>query len=265
VNIASLRRTPTMPRPAMPFMLAVLGLLLFGLSHPVPASAAPTFTFKTKAVPIPGVPGTGDLLGAGAVIQVEGTIAGTEYGGFPPPLTGVKYFAPAGAKLHPQGFATCSPTVIEESGPARCPKMSVAGTKGSFSGVVSFGAERVRETASVQPFFAPGGNLEFFADGVTPVSIEILATGHVVGSAPPFGLEVVGEVPLIETVPGALDASLQEGKITVGAGYKRGRRVISYVTVPKTCPQGSWPVKVELSFLGGATAEASYKMPCPKH
>jgi hypothetical protein len=35
--------------------------------------------------------------------------------------------------------------------------------------------------------------------------------------------------------------------------------------VPKQCPQGGWPVKVELSFLGGAITEASYKMPCPKH
>jgi hypothetical protein len=263
MTIASLRRTPTTT--ALPALLAVLGLAVLLLSASASASAAPTFTFKTKALPIPGFPHTGNILGAGAVIQVEGTISGTEYGGFPPPLTGVKYYAPAGAKLHPQGFATCSPTVIEESGPAPCPKTSVAGPKGSFSGVVSFGAERVRETASVQPFFAPGGNLEFFADGVTPVSIEILATGHVVSSAPPFGLEVIGEVPLIETVPGALDASLQEGTVTVGAAYRQGKRTISYVTVPKTCPQGNWPVRVELSFLGGAIAEASYKMPCPKH
>jgi len=263
VTIASLRRTSTTTLA----MLAVLGLawLSLAVAGTSSAAAAPTFTFKTKALPIPGFPHTGDILGAGAVIQVEGTVSGTEYGGFPPPLTGLKYFAPAGAKLHPQGFATCAPTVIEESGPAPCPKTSVAGPKGSFSGVVSFGTERVRETASVQPFFAPGGNLEFFADGVTPVSIEILGTGRVVPSAPPFGVEVIGEVPLIETVPGALDASVLEGTITVGSAYRRGKRTISYVTIPKTCPQGSWPVKVELSFLGGATAEASYKMPCPKH
>jgi hypothetical protein len=264
MGTAGLRRTSATTTLTM---LAVLGLaaLALAVADATPAAAAPTFTFKTKAIPIPGFAHTGDILGAGAVIQVEGTISGTEYGGFPPPLTGVKYYAPAGAKLHPQGFATCSPAVIEESGPAPCPKTSVAGPKGSFSGVVSFGAERVRETASVQPFFAPGGNLEFFADGVTPVSIEILATGRVVSSAPPFGLEVIGEVPLIETVPGALDASLQEGTVTVGAAYRRGKRTIAYVTLPQRCPQGSWPVKVELSFLGGATAEAAYEMPCPKH
>lgn len=249
-----LRRTST--------CLAVLGLAVIGVSGA--ASAAPTFTFKTKAVPIPGFPGTGDILGAGAVIQFEGTISGTEYGGFPPPLTGLKYFAPAGAKLHPQGFATCAPSVIETSGPGPCPKTSIAGPKGSAGGVVSFGTERVHETVSIQPFFAPGGNLEFFADGTTPVSLEILGAGHVVSSAPPFGVEFFGEVPLIETVPGALDASAEEGTIQLGAAYKQGRKTISYITVPKRCPKGGFSVKAQLSFLGGAIAEAAYKIPCPR-
>ncbi len=245
--------------------LAVLGLAVLGLSATASAaSAAPTITFKTTAVPIPGFPGTGDILGAGAAIQAEGTISGTEYGGFPPPLTEIKFYAPAGSKLHPQGFATCAPSVIEASGPAACPKQSIAGPKGFGAGVVSFGTERVRETASVQPFFAPGGNLEFFADGTTPVSIEILGTGHVVNASPPFGLEFFGEVPLIETVPGALDASIEEGTVKVGAAYKQGKKTISYITLPKKCPAGGLPVKVELSFFGGATAEASYKMPCPR-
>jgi hypothetical protein len=263
MRIAGLRRTLTTHLSALPVLLglAVLGLAVAGMT---PAAAAPTFTFKTKALPIPGFAHTGDILGAGAVIQVEGEVSGTEYGGFAPPVTGIKYYAPAGAKLHPQGFATCAPAVIQESGPAPCPKQSIAGTKGSAGGVVSFGTERVHETVSVQPFFAPGGNLEFFVDGMTPVSIEILARAQVIPSSPPFGVEVIGEVPLIESVPGALDASLEEAKISVGAAYRRGKRTIAYVTLPQRCPQGSWPVKVELSFLGGATAEAAYTMPCPK-
>jgi len=198
------------------------------------------------------------------VIQVEGTVSGTEYGGFPPPLTGLKYFAPAGAKLHPQGFATCAPTVIEESGPAPCPKTSVAGPKGSFSGVVSFGTERVHETLSVQPFFSTEGGLEFFADGTSPVSIELLSKGKIVNSSPPFGPTVIAEVPLVETVPGALDGSAEAINVTVGAAYKKGKKTTYYITVPKKCPKGGFPLKAEMSFLGGATAEASYKAPCPK-
>jgi hypothetical protein len=242
--------------------LAVLGLAILGLS--VSASASPTITFKVKALPIPGFPGTGNILGAGAVFQGEGTISGTEYGGSPPPITEIKVFTPAGVKLHQQGFAICSSTILESHEVQRCPKRSIAGPKGFAVGVVSFGGNRVEETASVQPFFAPGGNPEFFVEGRAPVVVEFLATGHVVSSSLPFGMEFIGEVPLIETVPEALDASFVKGTIRVGAAYKQGRKTISYVTMPKKCPPGGFPVKVEVSFLGGATAEASYKMPCPK-
>jgi hypothetical protein len=242
--------------------LAVLSLAVLGLA--ATASAAPTITFKLKAIPIPGFPGTGDILGAGAEIQGQGEILGTEYGGFPPPVIGLKVYAPAGAKLHPQGFATCSPSTIERDGLGPCPKKSMAGPQGSVSGVVSFGTERVHETVSVQPFFAPGGNVDAFVEGHTPVSLEILTTGHVISSSPPFGLEFIGEVPLIETVPGALDASMYEGTISVGAAYRQGKKTISYITMAKKCPKGGWPAKVEISFLGGATAAASSKLPCPR-
>jgi hypothetical protein len=254
MTIAVLRRTSA--------SLVVLGLAVLGLA--VSASAAPTITLETTALPIPGIPGTGDILGAGAVIQVRYTISGTEYGGAPPPVTGLRYFAPAGAKLHAQGFATCPPSTIRADGLGPCPKRSLAGPKGSAGGFVSFGTERVHETVSVQPFFAPGGELGFYAYGTTPVSIEILSTGHVLSSAPPFGLEVIGEIPLVESVPGALDASITEIGVEVGAGYKQGKQTISYVTLPKKCPQGGLPVKSEMIFLGGATAQATFKMPCPK-
>jgi hypothetical protein len=242
--------------------LAVLSLAVLGLS--ATASAAPTITLKAKAIPIPGFPHTGNILGAGAALQAEYTISGTEYGGFPPPLIGVKFFGPAGAKLHPQGFATCPPSLIKEKGPAPCPKKSIAGPKGSASGVVSFGSERVAETVSVQPFFAPGGNIEFYVNGTSPVSIEILSTGNVINSSPPFGPTVVAEVPLIESVPGALDASAKEINVRVGAAYKKGKKTFYYITVPKKCPKGGFPLKTTMTFLGGVTSEASYKAPCPK-
>jgi hypothetical protein len=260
MTIAVLRRTSIFL--AILGATTALGVSVVGL--PAAASAAPTITLKTTALPIPGLPGTGNILGAGAVIEVQYTIAGTEYGGFPPPLIGLRYFAPAGAKLHAQGFATCPPSTIQADGLGPCPKRSMAGPKGSADGFVSFGSERVRETVSVQPFFAPGGGLGFYAYGSTPVSIEILSTGHVVSSAPPFGLELLGEVPLVESVPGALDASITEIGVEVGAGYERGGKTISYITLPRKCPQGGLPVKSEMIFLGGATAETTYKMPCPK-
>ncbi|HXD53485.1 MAG TPA: hypothetical protein VN618_01900, partial [Solirubrobacteraceae bacterium] len=81
--------------------VAVLGLAVFALALPGAASAAPKVTFKAKAVPIPGFPHTGNIFGAGAAVEAEYTISGTEYGGFPPPLTHVNFYLPAGTKLHP--------------------------------------------------------------------------------------------------------------------------------------------------------------------
>ncbi len=249
--------------------LVVLGLAVLGLS--ATASAAPTITLKGEAVPIPGFPHTGNILGAGTAFKAVYTISGTEYGGFPAPLIGVKFYGPAGAKLSPQGFATCSPTVIETKGPGPCPKGSIAGPKGSASGVVSFGTERVSETLSVQPFFAPGGNLEFFADGTSPVSIELLSKGSVVSTSPPFGPTVTATVPLVETVPGALDGSAKEISVVVGAAYKKGGKTHYYLTVPKKCPKGGFPLKTIMEFGNvsnpkepGEKAEAIYKAPCPK-
>jgi hypothetical protein len=249
--------------------LVVLALAAFGLS--ATASAAPTITLKGTAVPIPGFPHTGNILGAGAAFKAEYTISGTEYGGFPPPLIGVKFYGPVGSKLNPQGFATCAPSVIETSGPGPCPKASIAGPKGSASGVVSFGTERVGETVSVQPFFAPGGNLEFFADGTSPVSIELLSTGKVLNSSPPFGPTVVATVPLVESVPGALDASVKQINVVVGAAYKKGKQTHYYITVPKKCPKGGFPLKTVMEFGNvnnpkepGEKAEAVYNAPCPK-
>jgi hypothetical protein len=242
--------------------LAVLGLAVLALS--ASASAAPTITFKAKAVPIAGIPGTGNILGAGAAVQTEFTISGTEYGGFPPPLIGVTAYLPAGVKLDPGAFGTCAASVIQEKGPSACPKKSSAGPKGSASGVVSFGTERVSETVAVIPFFAPGGGLEFYVNGVSPVSIEILAKGNITTAAAPYGPKFQGEVPLIESVPGALDASAESISVKLGAAYKKGKKTISYGTLPKKCPKGGFPLKAVLSFLGGSTAEATYNAPCPK-
>jgi len=74
----------------------------------------------------------------------------------------------------PAGFPTCAESVLEITGP-----VDVRGIEGWTGGqracVVSFGTERVAETVSVQPFFAAGGNLQFYVQGTSPVSIEIIS------------------------------------------------------------------------------------------
>ncbi len=248
-----------------------LGLAALGL--PTAALAAPQVTVKAKIVPIPinpsaphgpTYPNTGSILGAGAALEASLTISGTEYGGYPSPLTGVVVELPAGTKLHSQGFATCPLATLESHEVQKCPKKSAAGPVGEVLGVVSFGDTRVEEKGTVQGFFAPGGKLAFFTEGKTPASIEVLATGSFSTATPPFGPKLTVPVPLVETVPGAPYASVLSIKGRVGAAYKQGKKLISYGTVPKTCPKGGFKGKVELTFLSGEMVTVEPTVPCPK-
>jgi hypothetical protein len=258
----------------------VLGLAL--LAIPGVASATPVVTAKAKIVPIPGFPGTGNKLGAGAAVQFEATITGTEYTGYPPPIIGVNTFFPKGVVLHPQGFKTCGKATLENSGlegtkdvnvgkeSAACKKASKAGPEGFANGVVSFGETRVPERAEIWPVFKSGGGLMFLISGHDPASFEKVATSiEKKTSVAPYGPEFVTEVPLIETVTGAPDASAQFIKVQVGAAYKQGKKTVYYGTVPKTCPKGGFPGKAEIMFAGldglaPTTVVVTLKVPCPK-
>jgi hypothetical protein len=240
--------------------IALIGALALGVTGV--ASAAPTVTLVEKAVPIPGFPHTGNILGAGAADEFKITISGTEAtGGVPSQLTEVKTWLPKGVKLHPQGFTVCQPSVLENVGPSGCPKKSQA----SAAVVDPIGGELVRETATVQAFFAPGGQIQFYTNAAAPISAQLIAsTGHFVAAGAPYGQEFVGPVKLVDSVPGAPPVSTESINIKVGSAYKSHGKTVYYGTVPKTCPKGGFPLKVELGFASGEHATAEYKAPCPK-
>jgi hypothetical protein len=241
------------------------------------ASATPTVSFKAQAVPIPGFAHTGNILGAGAALRSEFKISGTEYGGFPAPLIGVDVSLPSGSVLHPSGFPTCAKTVLEQLGTRAClKKKAAAGPVGRALGVVAFGGERVPEEVEIYSFFAPGGGFEFFADGHSPVSLEIISSAHYVnlGGAGGFGPKLITEVPLVVTVPGAPDGSVESINVLLGAAYRSHGKPVYYGRLPKKCPNGGFPLRAELTFAPNATGMSPglspvtvttlYKAPCPR-
>jgi hypothetical protein len=256
--------------------LAVLGLAMLALALPGVASATPTVTFKAVAVPIPKpgggtYPHTGNIFGAGAAVEAEYKISGTEYGGFPAPLIHVNFYLPAGTVLHPNGFPVCKPEILEPTGPGpkACPKGSAAGPVGKGEGDVAFGKEVVPESVTIESFYAPGGGLTFFTFGHDPVLLEILSKGHYVGASGLYSKELEAEVPLVETVPGAQDASVKYIKVKAGSAIKKNGKMQYYGTLPKSCPKKYLPVKTELTFagLGGlteTTVTKEYHAPCPR-
>ena len=260
-------------RPPAPLkaLLALLPALLLLCSSA--ARAAPTVDFKVEPLPIAGFPHTGYILGAGSALDGEFQISGSEYGGFPPPLIGVNLYFPTGAEVHPAGFPTCSKATLEQVGPRDCPKGSAAGPVGHARGIVAFGDELVEETTTVESFYAPGGEIEFFTRGHSPVSLEIISSGHYIdlGGAGGYGLELRTEVPLVSTVPGADYASVEFINVEAGSAYSSHGKPFYYGTVPHACPAGGFPVKTEAIFdEGGAVPEVpeavtvAYHAPCPR-
>jgi hypothetical protein len=240
--------------------LSVLVLLSLALAGS--ALAAPTATLRTRAIPIPGFPGTGNILGAGAEAELRVAIHGSEYGGSPSPLIGINVYAPAGLKVTPSGFATCADSALEQNGAGGCPRQSSAGPQGVGLGVVSFGGKRVPEKVSIQAFFARGG-LTFYVEGASPASFDFLEPSHWVAARAPFGPELIVEVPLIETAPGADDASVTSFTVKVGAAHRRAGKTVSYLNQPRSCPRGGFPTKLELKFLSGETTTVADTAPCP--
>ena len=246
---------------------AVLALALPGV-----ASATPAVTFKLRAVPIPGFPHTGNVLGAGTYAKLEYAIGGSEYFGSAPPLIGARFYAPKGVVLHPGGFATCTEAAIVAGGPTACPKDSSAGPIGAVLGYVTFGQERVEESGELFSFFKPGGGIEYLADGHSPVALEILAKSRFshMNGIDGYGFEEEEELPLIATVPGAPYASVKTITITVGAAIASHGKTIYYFRLPKTCPKGGFPLKTEAIFAENGemsrpeTVTAFYAAPCPR-
>jgi len=254
-----------------PACLAAAVIVLLSLASA--ASAAPTVRFKATAVPIAGYRGTGNIAGAGASIHAEYKIEGTEYAGGPAPLIGVKVFLPSGTEIHTGGFTTCPTSYIsEEKEPNRCPRGSEAGPVGSVEGEVSIGSERVHEFATLRSFYAPGGGLNFFTYGHSPTILEIPSTGRYtnVRGTGGKGPEFTALVPLVESLPGAPDASVRVINTIVGSAYRRHGRVYYYGTMPRNCLKNYLPIRTELTFaaldgLAQTTVAAQYRAPCPKH
>jgi hypothetical protein len=273
-------------RSARTACLALLGLVFLG----VPALAlaeeipAPTVRVKAAAVPIPGFPGTGNFYGKGADVEATLEIEGSGYGasaqnpkGSPPPVSAVNVYLPKGVKLHPSGFASCTEATLKNIGPSGCPKKSIASAPGSVLGEVTFGSERVPEPATLQAFFAPGGGLLFYTQGVSPVSLEVVSSGKYVRSSGKYSWELETLVPAVATVPGAPLASVSKIHLKAGAAVRTHGKVIPYGTVPKKgeCPKGGFFGKTEVTFGGMFGGEREFgilpktvtqviRVPCPR-
>jgi hypothetical protein len=238
-------------------VLAVLGL-------PAVVSAATVTGVRAKILPIPGFPETGDILGAGADVEIEGRLEGDELpGGLPLQTRKLVLYFPAGTKIDPAGFPTCTVAKLEEVGPEGCPKQSriADGTVGVADQIGS--GEATREEGKLEVFITPGDGVVAYANAVAPISAQIIIPAQWETAPAPYGPKLTFNIPLVDSVPGALPVSGTSLKETAGAAIRKGGKTYYYGRVPAKCPKGGFPGKGEVTLEGGQNIVTEVKVPCP--
>jgi hypothetical protein len=249
-----------MRRACMYVVLAALAVI----AMPAAAPAATVTGVRAKILPIPGFPETGDILGAGADVEIEGRLEGDELpGGLPLQTRRLVLYFPAGTRIDPAGFPTCTVVKLEEVGPEGCPKQSriADGTVGVADQIGT--GEATREEGKLEVFITPGNGVVAYANAVAPISAQIIIPAQWESAPAPYGLKLTFEIPLVDSVPGALPVSGTSIKEKAGAAIRKNGKTYYYGRVPAKCPKGGFPGKGEVTLEGGQNIVTEVKVPCP--
>jgi hypothetical protein len=258
------RRTPAL---ALALLLA-LGLATLTLTLPAAAGAAQTVSLHTSFSP--------DRAGASTTITFGFTIAGSE-GRAPSPLLGIDLHLPGGLGLARDtlGLAVCEPEDLYVEGPEGCPANSHVGY-GSAVAEVPYGPETVYEEAQVYAYRGETENdhvtILFFTEALGPVYAALVFPGALIEDTGPFSGSIDTTVPLIPSVPGGPNVSVQRFQSTFGPSgltYERELhgRIVHFqprgVTVPRQCPPGGYPFAADFVFEDGSRQTVNSTAPCP--
>jgi hypothetical protein len=242
--------------------LVLVALIVLGVSGV--ASAAVVTGVRAAIKPIPGFPGTGDILGAGAQVEIEGRLEGNELpGGLPLQTRRLVLYFPAGTKIDPTGFPTCTVAKLEQVGPEGCPKQSriADGTVGVADQIGT--GEATREEGALEVFITPGDGVVAYANAASPISAQIIIPAQWETAPAPYGPKLTFNIPLVDSVPGALPVSGTSIKEKAGAAIRKNGKTYYYGRVPAKCPKGGFPGKGEITLEGGQNITTEIKVPCP--
>jgi len=192
------------------------------------------------------------------------------------PVSNVVGDGPSGLTVDVRGTATCERLLLEQEGPVGCPADSILGFGGGTA-VVALGRQVVTSSFTLDFFLAPreAGHLSFliYVDAVSPVPLELVLAGKEVQGRGPYGFGLTVEIPLMSTVPGASDVSVQSAYFTLGGQHiayyhaVRGKQQLVHVegiVLPRTCRGSGLPFTFTVGFLDGTSSTDNFTMPCPR-
>jgi hypothetical protein len=231
------------------------------------AFGAPSQTFTLDAGLTP------DELDAPTNLSATLTLAQTL--GVPTPVSDVVVYGPAGLRLEVRGLPTCTRQALETVGPSGCPAESRVGFGGGV-GAFELAGVPVKEPYTLDFFLAPRehGHLAMliYASALNPIGLQLVLSAKEVRGPSPYGFGLAVAVPKLPTIPGAANASVETGYVSLGGAdvaYYRtvhGKRrlvPISGVIAPATCAGAGFSFEARITFEDLTTSVAEYTSPCP--
>jgi hypothetical protein len=224
---------------------------------PTTASAAPTSAMLSASL-------SPDRPLARGRLSVTIHYAGGEFG-LPAPVRRTVLRFPAGLSIAIPLLRSCSPTRLRARGPSACPRQSRLGG-GSALVETHPASQTISEHVALSAFVGPPRRLqptvELLGQGQTPLDLRLVVGGTVQAGPPPYGEQLVLNIPPIPTLALEPDASLAELSLTVGAGPGAEERA-NAIVMPRHCPAGGFPFAGEFTYADGSTGTATTTVPCP--
>ncbi|MGA9876491.1 MAG: hypothetical protein WBQ21_11855 [Solirubrobacteraceae bacterium] len=207
-----------------------------------------------------------DRLGGLGALTITIDLSGAgETLGDPPPLRHSILRLPAGLGIEVPHLRSCEPERLRLLGARGCPAQSRLGVGQAFIRA-PLGSQLLGESISLWVFLGPLHNLqptfEMLAQGYTPFDERVVLSGTVLPDDPPYGEDLVLEIPAIPTLPLEPAASIASMSLTIGSS-RRSVGESNTTIEPPRCPLGGFPFGAEFTYADGSTQDVAAVSPCP--
>lgn len=257
----------------MPRRVVLLALGAAVLAWEAPAACAmPSLKLSVRSLPVEGAPHTGDIAGAPATLSIQLRLAGSEYGGYPPPIAHLAFSLAPGVSWSTRAFNPCeeSPREPRAAGPSGCPIGAEVKEAGHTTGGVAFGPSYLPENGQIVTYYNnKEGGIGLVLLGRTPVLFEMNQLGTVSPVIAARGPRFEFELPEAETVIGANLITFTSFTLLLGSSNRSSAHPAFSLHMPARCPRRGLRFTAEVGFMAVAglpaqTARASYRARCPR-
>jgi hypothetical protein len=186
--------------------------------------------------------------------------------GLPLPVRRSVLRFPAGLGIEIPHLRSCSIARLRTHGPSGCSTQSLLG-HGHALAEAQAGSQIITENISLWVFLGPFKNLqptfEILGQGYTPFDERVVLTGTALPDNPPYGEDLVINIPPIPTLPLEPDASIVTMSLTVGVSKPHNPREANTIVVPPSCPAGGFPFAASFTYANDTSGSTLATAPCP--